>query len=180
MDDKPGAAPLLSVIGGKITTYRRLAEAVLERLAAHLPPRQGLAAGWTGTMPLPGGEFEPDELPAVTQRLARRYPFLAERHAARLVRAYGARAARVLGQAKSATDLGRHFGATLTEAEVRHLMGQEWAMTAEDVLWRRSKLGLHLSRDEVAALEGWMREAAPHEPAGVSSLSPSFTGRGSG
>ena len=76
MDDKAGAAPVLSIIGGKITTYRRLAEAVLERLAAHLPARQGLAAGWTGTTPLPGGEFDPDELPALTQRLARSYPFL--------------------------------------------------------------------------------------------------------
>ena len=70
MDDKAGAAPVLSIIGGKITTYRRLAEAALERLAAHLPARQGLAAGWTGTTPLPGGEFDPDELPALTQRLA--------------------------------------------------------------------------------------------------------------
>jgi glycerol-3-phosphate dehydrogenase len=76
MDDKPGAAPLLSIIGGKITTYRRLAEAALERLTAHLPARQGLAAGWTGTTPLPGGEFEPDELPALTRRLVRSYPFL--------------------------------------------------------------------------------------------------------
>ena len=97
MDEKPGAAPLLSVIGGKITTYRRLAEAVLERLAAHLPRRQGLAAGWTGTTPLPGGEFDPDELPLLAARLARSYPFLSEAHAARLARAYGARAARVLG-----------------------------------------------------------------------------------
>ena len=100
MDEKPGAAPLLSVIGGKITTYRRLAEAVLERLAAHLPPPAGLAAGWTGTTPLPGGEFEPDEMPPLASALARSYPFLDERHAARLVRAYGARAARVLGRAK--------------------------------------------------------------------------------
>jgi glycerol-3-phosphate dehydrogenase len=124
-----------------------------------------LAAGWTGTTPLPGGEFDPDELPALTQRLARRYPFLAEPHAARLVRAYGARASRVLGQAKSATDLGRHFGATLTETEVRYLIAQEWAVTAEDVLWRRSKLGLHISSDEAAALEAWMRETPPSAPA---------------
>jgi glycerol-3-phosphate dehydrogenase len=161
MDDRPGAAPLLSIIGGKITTYRRLAEAVLERLAAHLPSRQGLAAGWTGTTPLPGGEFEPDELPALTRRLARSYPFLSAPHAGRLVHAYGARAARVLGRAKSAADLGRVFGATLTEVEVRYLIDQEWAVTAEDVLWRRSKLGLHMSVEECAALEAWMRDAVP-------------------
>jgi glycerol-3-phosphate dehydrogenase len=164
MDDEAGVAPLLSIIGGKITTYRRLAEAVLERLAEHLPPRQGLAAGWTGATPLPGGEFEPDELPALTQRLARSNPFLSGAHAARLIRAYGARAARVLGKARTAADLGRHFGATLTEAEVRYLIGQEWAATAEDVLWRRSKLGLHLSREEAAALDAWMRESAPSAP----------------
>jgi glycerol-3-phosphate dehydrogenase len=164
MDDKAGAAPVLSIIGGKITTYRRLAEAVLERLAAHLPAREGLSSGWTGTTPLPGGEFEPDELPALTQRLVRSYPFLDQPHALRLVRAYGARAARVLGKAKSAADLGRQFGATLTEVEVRYLIDQEWAATAEDVLWRRSKLGLHLSRVETAALESWMRDTAPSVP----------------
>ena len=109
--DTPGGAPLLSIYGGKITTYRRLAEEALERLATHLPPRQGLAAGWTGTTPLPGGEFDPDELPALTQRLARSYPFLNAAHAARLVHAYGARAARVLGgpsrQRTSAEILGQ-------------------------------------------------------------------------
>ena len=181
MDDKPGAAPALSIIGGKITTYRRLAEAVLERLGEHLPTRGGLASGWTGTTPLPGGEFDPEELPALTQRLLRSYPFLDGPHAARLVRAYGARAARVLGKAKSATDLGRHFGATLTEAEVRYLIDQEWAATAEDVLWRRSKLGLHISLDQAAALEVWMREIMPSVPASLDaastfSLSPQKSG----
>jgi glycerol-3-phosphate dehydrogenase len=171
MDHKAGVAPLLSIIGGKITTYRRLAEAALERLAVHLPSRSGMAAGWTGTMPLPGGEFDPDEMPALTQRLARSYPFLDAAHAARLVRAYGARAARVLGTAKSAADLGRHFGATLTEAEVRYLISQEWAITSEDVLWRRSKLGLHLTRDETAALEAWMREVVP-SASGVAAAFP--------
>ena len=178
MDDKAGAAPVLSIIGGKITTYRRLAEAALERLAAHLPARQGLAAGWTGTTPLPGGEFDPDELPALTQRLVRSYPFLDAAHAARLVRAYGARAARVLGEAKSAADLGRHFGATLTEAEVRYLIDQEWAVTAEDVLWRRSKLGLHLipRLRPPRSKPGCARRCLPCRAIGDFSLSPSFRG----
>jgi glycerol-3-phosphate dehydrogenase len=134
-------------------------------LAAHLPAREGLAAGWTGTTPLPGGEFDADELPAFTRRLARSYPFLSEAHALRLVRAYGTRATRVLGKAKSTADLGRQFGATLTEAEVRYLIDQEWAATAEDVLWRRSKLGLRLSGAEIGALEGWMRNTGPAPPA---------------
>ena len=161
LDEKPGLAPLLSIIGGKITTYRRLAEAVLERLGPHLPPRHGQPAGWSGTTPLPGGEFEPAEIQALTARLARCYPFLEAAHAARLVHAYGARAYRVLGAAKSAADLGRHFGATLSEAEIRYLVGQEWAATAEDVLWRRSKLGLRLSDEEAAELDVWMRDTVP-------------------
>jgi glycerol-3-phosphate dehydrogenase len=157
LDEKPGLAPLLSVIGGKITTYRRLAETVLERLGAHLPPRQGLAAGWTGTIPLPGGEFDPEETPQLLARLARSHPFLTGAHADRLIRAYGARAAQVLGRATSTADLGQDFGASLTEAEVRYLVEHEWARTAEDVVWRRSKLGLHLSPAEIAALDAWMQ-----------------------
>jgi glycerol-3-phosphate dehydrogenase len=159
LDEKAGAAPLLSVIGGKITTYRRLAEAALALLRRHLPAPRGLAAGWTGEIPLPGGEFEPDEGSLLTARLLASHPFLDAALAERLVRAYGTRAGRVLGQARSAAQLGRHFGATLTAAEVGYLIDQEWARTAEDVLWRRSKLGLRLSPAEAAALDVWMHEA---------------------
>jgi glycerol-3-phosphate dehydrogenase len=161
MDEKPGAAPLLSVIGGKITTYRRLAEAVLQRLAPHLPSPSGEAAGWTGAAPLPGGEFEPDGLALLATRLARRYRFLSEAHASRLARAYGTRATRLLGGAQSPADLGHDFGASLSEAEVRYLVGEEWARTAQDVAWRRSKLGLHMTAAEVGALADWMRQAGP-------------------
>jgi glycerol-3-phosphate dehydrogenase len=159
MDAKAGAAPVLSVIGGKITTYRRLAEAALARLVPHLEPREGLNANWTGREPLPGGNLDVEDVPSFARRLQRRYPFLAEAHALRLARSYGTRATSWLGGAKSPTDLGQSFGATLTEAEVRHLMDNEWARTAEDVLWRRSKLGLRLSRDEIAALDDWMRRS---------------------
>jgi glycerol-3-phosphate dehydrogenase len=161
MDEKSGVAPLLSIIGGKITTYRRLAEAALERLTPHVEPRPGLAAGWTGREPLPGGNFEPDEIALLGARLQRRYPFLTEAHALRLGRAYGTRASSVLGSAQSLHDLGRQFGATLNEAEVRHLIDNEWARTAEDVVWRRSKLGLRLSQAQVGALEAWMRHSVP-------------------
>jgi glycerol-3-phosphate dehydrogenase len=172
LDETPGAAPLLSVIGGKITTYRRLAEAVLERLDTCLAPHlRGLAPGWTGITPLPGGEFEPDEILLLAARLARRFPFLGDAQALRLVRAYGTRAARVLGKATSAADLGRQFGATLSEAEVRYLIDHEWAASADDVLWRRSKLGLRLSTAEAAALDGWMRQASTHAPQVTSSTS---------
>jgi glycerol-3-phosphate dehydrogenase len=166
MDDQPGVAPLLSIIGGKITIYRHLAEAVLERLAGHLPARQGLEAGWTGTTPLPGGEIEPDEVALLATRLRRTHTFLGEAHAARLARAYGTLAQRVLGKARSSADLGRQFGATLTEAEVRYLMEREWARTAEDIIWRRSKLALRLSPAEIAELDAFMRASAA-APAGA-------------
>jgi len=161
MDAGESAAPVLSVIGGKITTYRRLAEAALGRLAPHLEPREGLAAGWTAREPLPGGNFDPDDAMSLSRQLQRRYPFLTERHAQRLVRAYGTRAATILGSARSLDDLGRPFGATLSEAEVRHLVDNEWARTADDVVWRRSKLGLRLSQEQIGVLDDWMRRNMP-------------------
>jgi glycerol-3-phosphate dehydrogenase len=160
VDAQAGRAPVLSVIGGKITTYRRLAEAVLARLAPHLPARDGLPPGWTGATALPGGEIGPGEAELLAVRLVRRYPFLARPHALRLARAYGTTALGILGEARAAADLGRSFGADLTEAEVDHLIEREWALTAEDVLWRRSKLGLRFAPEETAALEAHMRAAA--------------------
>jgi glycerol-3-phosphate dehydrogenase len=95
---------------------------------------------------------------ALTAELMRNHPFLSHAHANRLAHAYGTRAAKLLGTAKSADDLGQSFGATLTESEVRYLMTNEWASTAEDVVWRRSKLGLLMSADEIAALDAWMTD----------------------
>jgi glycerol-3-phosphate dehydrogenase len=159
MDAAEGLAPLLSCIGGKITTYRKLAEAVLERLAPCLPQRGGLAAGWTASAPLPGGEFGIDDFDAQVSGLRRTFPFLDPRQATRLVRAYGTHAKTILGSARTAADLGTAFGASLTEAEVRYLMEHEWARTAEDVVWRRTKLGLRMTPGEIGALDAWMRGA---------------------
>lgn len=156
--DATGGAPMLSVFGGKITTFRRLAEAALERLRGHLAAAERPA--WTGTAALPGGDFAIDGYPALVAELLAAHPFLAPDHAARLARAYGTRARRILGQARSAADLGRVFGADLTEAEVRHLMREEWARTADDVLWRRTKLGLRLSAAQAAELDAFMRAEA--------------------
>jgi len=153
LDAEGGGAPLLSIIGGKLTTYRRLAEAALEKLSPWLP-RPG--APWTGEAPLPGGDFALDGLEGVVADLRARFPFLARDHAARLARAYGTRAPRVLGSAKAFDDLGAHFGATLTQAEARYLIDQEWAKTAEDILWRRSKLGLSIDPAGVSALRAFM------------------------
>jgi glycerol-3-phosphate dehydrogenase len=153
--DTPGGAPLLSIYGGKITTYRRLAEEALERLEPYL--RSGkLREGWTGKSPLPGGDLDVSALPALTAELQRNYSFLAQDHANRLAHAYGTRASKLLGAAKSLADLGPSFGATLTAAEVKYLMANEWALSADDIVWRRSKLGLRLSTDQVAAIDDWI------------------------
>ena len=153
--DTPGGAPLLSIYGGKITTYRRLAEEALERLAPYLRSAKA-REGWTATSPLPGGDMDVSAIPALTAELQRNYPFLNTAHANRLAHAYGTRAARMLGNAKSIGDLGQAFGATLTESEVRYLMSAEWACTADDIVWRRSKLGLRLTPAEIAAIDDWI------------------------
>ena len=148
-------APLLNVFGGKITTYRRLAEGALRRIGEILP----MGAPWTADAPLPGGDFPVDGAEALMAALLKSHPFLTGPWAQRLVRAYGTEARAVLGAAARPEDLGRDFGATLTEAELRWLMTHEFARTAEDVVWRRSKLGLRLAPDQVAALDEWMRGA---------------------
>jgi len=148
--------PILSVFGGKITTYRKLAEAAVDKLSPFLHPGRG---DWTAGVPLAGGDFPVDGVPRLTEDLGRRYPFLDPFTLRRLVRAYGTEAAAVMGGATRPADLGRAFGAGLTEAEVRWLMAREFARTAEDVVWRRSKLGLRMSGAEIAALDSWMTEA---------------------
>jgi glycerol-3-phosphate dehydrogenase len=112
--------------------------------------------GWTAKAPLPGGDMDVSAIPALSAELLRGYPFLTPAHANRLAHAYGTRASKVLGNAKSMADLGQSFGATLTESEVRYLMSVEWACTAEDIVWRRSKLGLRLSVNEISALDSWI------------------------
>ena len=153
--DTPGGAPLLSIYGGKITTYRRLAEEALERLDPYLRSAKA-REGWTAKSPLPGGDMDVSALPALTAELRRNYPFLTQEHANRLSHAYGTHASRMLGHAQSLADLGQSFGATLTAAEVQYLMASEWAQTAEDIVWRRTKLGLRLSAAEIAAIGDWI------------------------
>jgi glycerol-3-phosphate dehydrogenase len=163
LDAGAGRAPLLNVFGGKITTYRRLAEAALAKLAPHVPSERG---AWTARVPLPGGDFGHDEVPRMVGALMTAYPFLDNRWALRLIRAYGTEARDILDGARTAEDLGHRFGDTLTEAEVRWLMDREWAMRAEDLLWRRSKLGLRLDAAEAAALDDWMQaRETPREAA---------------
>jgi glycerol-3-phosphate dehydrogenase len=160
--DTPGGAPLLSIYGGKITTHRRLAEEALEKLAPYLGGTTA-GEGWTGQAPLPGGDMKISDVADLSAELARCYPFLEAAHANRLADAYGTRVYRWLGAAKSAGDLGRWFGATLSEAEINYLVSSEWACTADDILWRRTKLGLRFTPAELADLEAFM--AARHSAA---------------
>ncbi|WP_157019006.1 glycerol-3-phosphate dehydrogenase [Mesorhizobium xinjiangense] len=149
-----GTAPLVNVFGGKITTYRRLAESTLEKIEGFLGRRKG---PWTADAHLPGGDFAVADFDGEVDRLMQDYPFLQSAHARRLYRLYGTRSRLILGNAGSADDLGRHFGADLYEAEIRYLAGNEWAVTGEDVLWRRTKRGLRLTREEAAAVSDFMQ-----------------------
>jgi glycerol-3-phosphate dehydrogenase len=155
-DAPDGQAAIVNIFGGKITTYRRLAESMLEKVEEHLGRR---GKPWTADAPLPGGDFPVTDFQAEVAKLKTAYPFLDLAHARRLVRLYGTRARTLLGLARSQADLGRHFGADLYEAEIGYLMHQEWAMTAEDVLWRRTKRGLKLTREQADALDQYMNGA---------------------
>jgi glycerol-3-phosphate dehydrogenase len=157
--DTPEGTPLLSIYGGKITTHRRLTEEALEKLAPYLHGDKA-GEGWTAKSPLPGGDMDVLAIPALIAKLLRSYPFLSPAHANRLAHAYGTHAVKMLGDAKSMANLGQSFGADLTEREVSYLMSVEWARTAEDIVWRRSKLGLRLSAAEIAAIDDWI--AAQH------------------
>ena len=146
-------APLLNIFGGKITTYRRLAEAALAKLRPFFPNSPGR---WTARRPLPGGNFEYDKAPDLIASLKRDYPFVSEAWARRLVRAYGTDCGKLLGSARSASDLGPDFGASLTGAEVTWLMRHEFARMADDVVWRRTKLGLKMTPIQIDQLQNFM------------------------
>ena len=154
VDEADCRAPLLNVYGGKITTYRRLAEAALDKLGHYFATKPR----WTARTPLLGGEFGRDGIAIFVAEMRTKWPFLSEDLARRLACAYGTRVDLILGNASSMSDLGACIGADLTVAEIRYLMRYEWAETAEDVLWRRSKLGLHMNKDEQEAVARFMSD----------------------
>jgi len=163
LEGGPGAPPLLNIYGGKITTYRRLAEHALDLLE----PYTGRTRAWTAEAALPGGDFPQSRRARCARDLRRRYPFLAPPDAHRLVAAYGTRADYILGAARSMKDLGTAFGSGLTAAEVHYLIRHEWAETAEDVLWRRTKIGLRIGEKGAKALDAFMKtHAGRKRPAG--------------
>ncbi len=159
--DTSAGAPMLNVFGGKITTYRRLAESAMEKIAPFL---HNVSPAWTAGVPLPGGDFPVDGVEDLKNRLAERYPFLDPAWTDRLVKAYGTEAFDILGEATAAADLGENFGSSLTASEVTWLVQKEFARSADDIIWRRSKLGLRLTAQEVQKLEGFLAETVGTPP----------------
>jgi glycerol-3-phosphate dehydrogenase len=147
VDHEQHKAPLLTVFGGKITTYRCLAEEVLERFEPFFP---GLKGAWTAGEVLPGGDVA--HFNGFRDDMQARYSTLGRDLVEGVVRRHGSRAPMILGEAKRLDDLGRHFGAGLTEREIEYLRAEEWALSAEDVLWRRTKCGLHMTEAERQAV----------------------------
>lgn len=154
LDAEPGSAPLLSVFGGKITTYRKLAEAAVDSLMPFFPTA---GPAWTRHARLPGGDFS--DHTQLGDALARQFPWLPERLRRRWVRTYGTLSLQLLEDCDALTDLGEHFGMGLHAREVEYLVSQEWARTVEDILWRRTKLGLHLAHIDTQALEACVQQA---------------------
>ncbi len=150
-------APMLSIFGGKITTYRHLAQEAVDLMASRVP--QLSSDHWTDKAALPGGDFPIDGAPKLVEDVAKLYPFMDRSWAARLVRSYGTLTMQIFGDAKSLSDCGQHFGHGLTEREVCYLIEREWGQTADDILWRRSKLGLHFKADQVTALDAYLKQA---------------------
>ena len=152
--DQSRGAPALNIFGGKITTYRRLAESALNEISSVFGP---LPPKWTAGVSLPGGDFPVDGVDDLITALQRDFPFLTARWARRLVRAYGTEARDMLGNAQTKEALGVDFGADLTQREVEWLIKNEYARSADDILWRRSKIGLQLTENQISTLDDWMK-----------------------
>lgn len=153
-DDEKSSAPLLNVFGGKLTTYRRLAEHALELIEEKIGKKN---APWTAGSSLPGGDFPTTGYDGEVAKLKRKFGFLSDRHAKRYIRLYGTKAYSILGDAAGYDALGRHFGGDLYKCEVDYLIDQEWAVAVEDVLWRRTKQGLYFTDDQANELASYMR-----------------------
>lgn len=161
MTEKSDGPAMLNIFGGKITTYRRLAEDAMSMIGSRL---EGVGPAWTRGAALPGGDFPMGGVTRLNKKLASEYPSLPQPLISRLVLHYGTRTRKLLGDARDVSALGELFGADLFEAEVRYLMRWEFARTVDDVLWRRSKLGLRFTEAEAERLSYWMSEALPVTP----------------
>lgn len=160
--DAPNNEPaLLNVFGGKITTFRCLAEDAMEKLSEILQPANG---PWTRNSKLPGGDFPVDKFDALKTGFCEKHPNLDTQLITRLSRSYGTLAEKILAGAQSMHELGTYFGAGLYQAEVEYLCKYEWARTTDDILWRRTKLGLKFIPQEVEKLDQWLQNESPKLP----------------
>jgi glycerol-3-phosphate dehydrogenase len=156
LDDEGGKAPVLSLFGGKITTYRCLAESVLDKLAPYLPP---MGPKWTREAPLPGGDVR--NYNSFRDEIFERYKGFPRELLDGVVRRHGGRTPLVLGDITKPEQLGRNFGAGLTEREIDCLVADEWAETADDILWRRTKCGLHMDTAQRQAVADYLASRKP-------------------
>lgn len=154
-----GGAPLLNVFGGKITTFRKLAEHAMQKIETYLP---GMGPDWTAQAPLPGGDIAGADFDGFLNGIQREYPWLPHELALHWGRLYGTRMRMILGDATSLEGLGMRFGARLYEAEVRYLAAHEWARSAQDVLHRRTKENLHMTNAQIAEFTAWCDENLGH------------------
>ena len=154
LDLESSGSPILHVFGGKITTYRKLAEHALQKLKPHFPK---LRDDWTASAPLPGGDIPNADIHNFVESLSRRYPWLTKDLTWHYARQYGTLTTEMLGGAESLSDLGRHFGGLLYEVEVNYLRSCEWAEAPEDILERRTKQYLHMSTAEQSTFADWFR-----------------------
>ncbi|WP_127959238.1 glycerol-3-phosphate dehydrogenase [Serratia microhaemolytica] len=157
LQDEQGQAPLLSVFGGKLTTYRKLAEHALDKLAGYYP---NCGAAWTKQMVLPGGNIGADRA-AYAAKLGRQYPWLPESLARRYAYTYGSHSELILAGARGVADLGEEFGHQCYEAELRYLVDKEWVVELDDAIWRRTKLGMWLTSEQKMRIENWLAEHLP-------------------
>ena len=146
---------VVNVFGGKITTYRRLAESMLEKIEDLIGSRK---ESWTADSSLPGGDFAVVDYDLLVSKLQLEFPFLDKALAQRLTRSYGTKAWVMMDGASKVEDMGWNFGGSLTEREVRYLIQHEWAENAEDIVWRRTKLGIRLSDQETKELDNWLQQ----------------------
>jgi len=151
--DDEGGVPLINIFGGKITTYRKLAESVMQALSPFFSKMSGC---WTAGASLPGGDFPVDGFEQLVSDIEDKYPFLPNGVARRLVRAYGTDTWGILGEAQSLDDLGEYFGAGVYAAELDWVIAHEWVSSAEDFVWRRTRRGLLLSADQITKINNYV------------------------
>ncbi|MBV4413139.1 glycerol-3-phosphate dehydrogenase [Enterobacteriaceae bacterium YMB-R22] len=163
--DENGKAPLLSVFGGKLTTYRKLAEHAMDKLARYY---DNIGPAWTKTGVLPGGDIHGDR-DDYAALLRNRHTFLSESLARRYARTYGSNSELLLAGVSSLNDLGEHFGHELYEAELRYLVEHEWVRQLDDAIWRRTKLGMWLSDEQKAQVAGWLDRHASQDELSLAS-----------